>query len=721
MSTEAATGGSPVKLAQTVGHVDSRIPTPPAPALSPEKPNGSTSYLPTLYPPKAASPLPSTNPAPAGGDSLDVNREVSPGSAGTKRPGDTLVSEDAKRVKEGSARRSHPGTPQPAAGRTEVRRSNPSAAPHVQPASSALAQTVPGGETADPNAPPVVYPWTNFEPTKYLQGPGPRTPWTPQQHKYLLSSVRSMLKSNNAANFRHPVDVVLFNIPHYPNVIDRPMDLGTIETKLIASDPRGPPKDKSKAAKWDTSKGTYSSVAELSADVRQIWENTRKFNGRDHVVSQMASKLEEQYEKALRTLPSDLPPAPAAPSPAGAQPLRRHSVSQTPTIRRDAESSRPKREIHPPPSKDIDYNSPGSLRKPKRRNDPQIQWAARVIAQLEKSHKHYEIVAPFLYSVQEIIAAIPSYTQVIKKPIDLLMIKQRLEDNAYDDVSQIDADMRQMCNNARTFNPPGDAVHNAANALLQLWSEKWQSLPPKQELREPSEEAVADEYDSEDEDKDVIRLREAKAERLQLDREVAELERKIANKPAKQRKQKAPKTKAAAAPRKYSTTSKASPGGPNVNGVSKKARKPKPEVVYRDDDDSDEEVQAITIQQQQELADKIQTADADILGQAVAIIQATTNISGDQEIELDMNSLPPATVVQLYNLVCKGRKRGKKTKPQPRKSGFGGAPGRKHLNEQEEADRIRKMEAQLQAFDSRGPAQSFEEESSSEEESSDEE
>lgn len=78
-------------------------------------------------------------------------------------------------------------------------------------------------------------------------------------------------------------------------------------------------------------------------------------------------------------------------------------------------------------------------------------------------------------------------------------------------------------------------------------------------------------------------------------------------------------------------------------------------------------------------------------------------------------------MIKLYNLVCKGRKRGKKAKPAPRKSGFGGAPGRKHLNEQEEADRIRKMEAQLQAFDSRGPAQAYDEESSSEEESSDEE
>lgn len=126
----------------------------------------------------------------------------------------------------------------------------------------------------------------------------------------------------------------------------------------------------------------------------------------------------------------------------------------------------------------------------------------------------------------------------------------------------------------------------------------------------------------------MVRLREAKAERAALDREIIELEQKIARKPPP--KQRKPKTasKPKAPSRKYSTTSKASPGGPSANGAPKKQRKPKPEPSYREDDESEDEVQTITIQQKQELADKIQTADADILGQAVQIIQSTTNISG---------------------------------------------------------------------------------------------
>jgi bromodomain-containing factor 1 len=84
------------------------------------------------------------------------------------------------------------------------------------------------------------------------------------------------------------------------------MDLGTVEQKLIVSDPRGPPKDKSKMKSWDPSKGSYGSVSEVVQDVRQIWENTRKFNGPDHLVTQQAKKLEEVFEKMVKNIPAEV-------------------------------------------------------------------------------------------------------------------------------------------------------------------------------------------------------------------------------------------------------------------------------------------------------------------------------------------------------------------------------------------------------------------------------
>lgn len=277
----------------------SSVPTPlpdafPTPVGTTFDPVTTTSPIPVAAPaaPKEEPPAPSPAPEAAASTPMDVDGQ---GSNVLKRPGDDLASEDVKRAREDGT--SAPTTPAPA----------PAAA-----AAAATAPPVTATPVVDASAPmldamgqPVVYPWTNYvEPAP--RNPGPTTPLTLAQHKYLSKIVGSLLKSNNSFNFREPVDVVRFNIPHYHQVIAYPMDLGTVSTKLHASDPRGPPKDKSKLANWDTSKGTYTSASQVSKDVRQIWENTRKFNGRDHVVSQAAGKLEEQYERALRGLPSEV-------------------------------------------------------------------------------------------------------------------------------------------------------------------------------------------------------------------------------------------------------------------------------------------------------------------------------------------------------------------------------------------------------------------------------
>lgn len=177
--------------------------------------------------------------------------------------------------------------------------------------------------------------------------------------------------------------------------------------------------------------------------------------------------------------------------------------------------------------------------------------------------------------------------------------------------------------------------------------------------------------------------------------------------------------------------------------------------MYREDDDESEEeedISHLSHAQKQELAEKIGQTDGETLSKVISIIQQSTNIGGvsqsvhylyiisiltspqsNQEIELDIDSLPPATVIRLYNLVCRGgrgsgSKRGrggvvKKAGGTGRKA-MGGV-SRRSVNEREEAERIRRMEQQLQAFESSRPVPQAvgyeEEESSSEEESSEEE
>lgn len=192
---------------------------------------------------------------------------------------------------------------------------------------------------------------------------------------------------------------------------------------------------------------------------------------------------------------------PAAPSagPSNAH-ARRASISQPPAPRRSSDNiDRPKREIHPPPSKELPYaNDQG---RKKRRPDAQINYLAKQIRLFET--KNADLAGPFLYPVEEIVAALPDYLTVIKKPIDLNHIKSKINEGDYDEAKQLNSDFRMMCQNAMKFNPPSHDVHIAAARFLKLWEEKWKALPPKEVpvVRSYSEDPIAnDDGDAEDDD-----------------------------------------------------------------------------------------------------------------------------------------------------------------------------------------------------------------------------
>ena len=58
--------------------------------------------------------------------------------------------------------------------------------------------------------------------------------------------------------------------------------------------------------KWDQSKGKYNSVADVSLDVRQIFWNTARFNGMDHLVTQAATRLDAAFAKMIANIPAEV-------------------------------------------------------------------------------------------------------------------------------------------------------------------------------------------------------------------------------------------------------------------------------------------------------------------------------------------------------------------------------------------------------------------------------
>jgi bromodomain-containing factor 1 len=115
------------------------------------------------------------------------------------------------------------------------------------------------------------------------------------QHKFALSTIRTLKKMKDATPFRSPVDPEALKIPHYLQIIKHPMDFSTIERKLLASNPVKPDPNPSNPR--------YVSADEFVADVRLIFSNCLTFNGPEHVVTQQGKRVEAVFDKQIKQLP----------------------------------------------------------------------------------------------------------------------------------------------------------------------------------------------------------------------------------------------------------------------------------------------------------------------------------------------------------------------------------------------------------------------------------
>lgn len=148
---------------------------------------------------------------------------------------------------------------------------------------------------------PAYLPAVPVVPTPGPSAPTPtHTTLSPAQLKFAQSTLRTLRKQKDAYPFNQPVDPVALKIPHYLNVITRPMDFGTIDKKLAASSPAKKPELATVAS---ANEPRYYSVLEFFADLKLVFENCYLFNGPDHMVSQCAKKLEAMVDRLSKNMP----------------------------------------------------------------------------------------------------------------------------------------------------------------------------------------------------------------------------------------------------------------------------------------------------------------------------------------------------------------------------------------------------------------------------------
>jgi len=280
--------------------------------------------------------------------------------------------------------------------------------------------------------------------------------------------------------------------------------------------------------------------------------------------------------------PAPPPPQPviaAAPKPK--PPVQRRQSGAVPAIRRDSLTAdgRPKREIKPPPERDIPMDKPRSRKK----NAAELRFCQSVLKELQKKvHEPYSY--PFLVPVDVVALNIPDYYKIIKNPMDLSTVDQKLKEGKYSSADEFHADIKLIFKNCYKYNGPDSPIAGLAKQLEKVFDKKWaekpEELPEKPTAkRTHSSSPVREEESSSDED-EIGRIQE---QMTLMAKRLSEMQ----NRKKQRHEQKSPTGSKSKGSKKAAKTQRSGSGGPV------KPKKPK------------EVIPEVTFEQKRELSEKI--------------------------------------------------------------------------------------------------------------------
>jgi bromodomain-containing factor 1 len=533
---------------------------------------------------------------------------------------------------------------------------------------------------------------------------------TNPQKSSLIDKMKNLKKTKSSGPFLRPVDPVALNIPTYPDIIKSPMDLGTMETKL--------------------KEGRYGSVQDFVDDFELIVNNSKQFNGEGHAVTQSAFSMQAYFNRMMETVPTadaieqpkvqkkrspsisrEKPPrresrqaaapasaqvqAPAAP----AAPAETYALQSdgTPQIRRQSSINRPTRTIKPPPTREIPYA------KPKRKEHQlELRFCEHVIDEI-RSPKFGQFNHVFLQPVDPVALNIPHYRQVIKQPMDLGTMSQKLRLGQYGTAAEFKKDFDLMIKNCLTFNPTGNPVRDLGIQLQReferLWADKdkWErkNQPPSNRASSASGDDESEADDDEEEDEEVD---DAQAKIRALQKQLIELQNQVSGMGDKGAKTKKPKTSKSASKKGGGGSSAPKPKAP-----AKPAPKPK-------------KTRQVTYDEKQEISEAVGKMDDKQVQKLTEIItQNCAKYRDMEEMELEIDDLPNDVQVMLLEYVRKifgnpNRKKAREPSPddaaalddddfEPERGARAGKRKKhKPMGKKEQQDAINKIQNKLAQF-----------------------
>lgn len=489
---------------------------------------------------------------------------------------------------------------------------------------------------------------------------------------HMKKIISNLKKSNASVFFRIPVDPTALNIPTYFDIVKSPMDLGTIDNKL--------------------KNGDYSSVHDFIADFEQIVSNTVIFNGTEHAVTQSAYKMQSSFNNQLanmpkanvaeptreerraqkvkaeptRTAPPRRPsvststaPAGSARSPSSSGPTFAVGPEGVPLIRRDStlQDGRPKRAIIPTKRND----DLGGGRPKKKKYELQLRFCQEVLKELQ-STKNWQYNQYFLEPVDPVALNIPTYFQIIKKPMDLRTVQNKLENNVYEKAKDFEEDVRLIFKNCYKFNPEGEWVNTAGHRLEEIFDKKWVQKDDWISSREPASEPQSDgeededeegeesEEDEEDDDSDEERQQKI----IQLQKQIEAMSKQMGELAHSKKKKKSKSPPNAAKKSKSSKPGKKEKGSSTFPNLKQKD-KDKKKTTSKSKPEKEKYV-AISLAEKQYISNGISQLPDKQMTEALKIIQQNVpslKNTHETEIELDIDEVPNHVLVKLLNFVKK--------------------------------------------------------------------
>lgn len=437
-------------------------------------------------------------------------------------------------------------------------------------------------------------------------------PMTQLQHKHCMRTIQNVKRIQSSTAFRQPVDYVMLNIPSYPSVISKPMDLKTLEENLKES--------------------KYPTVEAFTADFNQIVQNCETFNGRESTFTKSAYEMKASFDKNMAKIPGPdvTEPSPAdrkkkaiLPPAAKATPARRESRSSlpgsarspvsagspqtfalnpqgVPLIRRDSTfgDGRPKREIHPPAPRDLPYAN----QKPKKKKYQwELRFCEKVLSELSKP-KYNHVSWPFMTAVDPVALNIPTYHSIIKKPMDFGTMKTKLDHGEYENAKEFEADARQVFQNCYRFNPSTDPINHTGHQFESIFDTEWAKKRDWIEANTPGsgpQSAGSSEAEDSDEEEEVEYEEEGEHETQlsKLQQQIAAMSRQVELITQKKKSPPVSSKKATkgAKPVRKDTKKAAAPAKAEKKAASKPAKKEKtPYVTYEQKQDISNRINSLS-------------------------------------------------------------------------------------------------------------------------------